>query len=265
MKKTLLFLFVAAATFSACRKEDAEPDNTAAQDSNTAENIFSDMYAVVDDVSENTAGIRDLNTPCIDTVMVDTTISPRVVIIDFGTDECSGADGKVRKGRILVTYTGRYRDEGTIITITPQNYTVDGFLVVGTKTIVNEGLNTDGRPYFSIVATATITAPNAAYVTTWNSTRTRTWMEGFNTPTPLDDVYQITGLATGTNRNGISYAMQITEPLVAKVACPWLVKGVVNVNPANGTTRTMNFGNGDCNAGFTVTVNGTTYSFAGGN
>lgn len=265
MKKLLLILVVAATTFAACRKENEEPDNTAAQDNNSAENIFSDMYKVVDDVSTNTAGIRDINTPCIDTIIVDTTITPRVIIIDFGTDECSGADGKVRKGRIMVTYTGRYRDEGTIITITPQNYTVDGFLIVGTKTIINEGTNPNGQPYFSIVATATITAPNAAYTTTWNSTRTRTWTEGYNTATLLDDVYQITGLATGTNRNGISYAVQITEPLVAKITCPWLVSGVVTVNPANGTTRTMDFGDGDCNSGFTVTVNGNSYNFNGGN
>jgi hypothetical protein len=265
MKKLLLFLLVFAATFIACRKDNVEPDNSAAQDNSEAENIFSDIYKVVDDVSENTTGIRDLTTPCIDTIIVDTTTTPRVVMIDFGTDECSGIDGRVRKGRILVTYTGRYRDAGTIITITPQNYTVDGYLIVGAKTIVNEGTNSNGQPYFTIVVTATITAPNAAYVTTWNSTRTRTWTQGYNTITPLDDVYQITGLATGTNRNGISYAAQVTEPLVAKVTCPWLVSGEYTVNPANGATRTVNFGSGDCNNGFTVTVNGNTYSFNGGN
>ena len=121
------FFMIIAATLVSCRKdrEDNKPmlDNKMTVDNGTSENLFNDLFKVVDDVSDNTAGIKDLETTCIDTIIVDTLASPRTVLIDFGQDNCVSADGKIRKGQIQVTYTGRYREPGTVITITPLTYT----------------------------------------------------------------------------------------------------------------------------------------------
>jgi hypothetical protein len=266
MKYLAILTLTLAVLISGCRRDRTDnSDNSTSSDNNNAENLYSDLYKIVHDVSSNTNGIRDYSIGCIDTVIVDTTANPRTVLVDFGTDDCVGDDGKVRKGQLLITYTGRYRTPGTVITVTPSNYTVNGFLLQGTKTITNMGNNTSGQPYFNISVTGTITAPNNAYSLSYTSTRVRTWTQGYDTATIWDDVYSISGTASGTNRQGEPYTAAITSPLIAKVGCAWIVSGIVEIVPQGRPTRTINFGNGDCNAGFTVTVNSQVYTYLGGN
>lgn len=265
MYRLLALFFLLPLFFLSCRKEKEVIDNTTASDNNTAENYFSDMFKVVDEVSANTDGIRDISIGCIDTIIVDTTSTPRRITIDFGTDNCTGYDLRVRKGKIHVTYTGRYRETGTVITVTPENFSVDGFQLSGSKTITNQGPNTNGQISFDINVQGSLTAPANAYTISWNSQRTRTWVTGADTPTIWDDEYLITGSATGTNRLGQNYSMTITEALRAVVGCRWIVSGRVQLTPANAQVRTINFGNGDCNGGFTVEVGDETFEFLGGN
>jgi hypothetical protein len=92
----------------------------------------------------------------------------------------------------------------------------------------------------------------------------RTWVEGSSTATPWDDAYEITGGATGINRNGIAYSMSISTPLRAEIGCPWLVSGVVTITPDENESRVVDFGSGDCNNGFTVTVGDNVYTFGSG-
>lgn len=266
--KTINFLFafcvVCSTVFISCRKDredrDHTLDNKMTVDNGTSENLFNDLFKVVEDVSDNTAGIKDLETTCIDTIIVDTSASPRTVLIDFGQDDCVGADGKIRKGQIQVTYTGRYRTQGTIITITPLSYTVNGYAISGTKTITNLGANSNGQTHFSISVNGTVTAPGNAWTATWYATRTRTWIEGESTLQRTDDVYQISGGGGGVNRNGVSYTVSITTPLRIELDCPYILSGVVAIQPAESDLRIVNFGSGACDNAFTVTVNGETYT-----
>lgn len=267
MKNTIFIcLILSILVFTGCRKDrESVLDNTFANDNSTAENLFNDVYKVVDDVAYQTDGIREDIIGCIDTVIVDTLSEPRSITIDFGTDNCVGEDGRIRNGVLFVTFTGRYRDAGTIITITPQNYTVNGYSVNGTKTVTNMGLNSESQPYFSVVVQGSISPPGNAWTTSWNSSRTRTWIEGYNTTSNVwDDVYEIDGTASGVNRFGNPYTIDITTPLRAEIGCPWLVSGILQIIPDGADTRTVDFGSGDCNNGFTVTVNGETEEFNGG-
>ena len=260
----IYFFMIIAGTLVSCRKdrEDNKPtlDNKMTVDNGTSENLFNDLFKVVDDVSDNTAGIKDLETTCIDTIIVDTASSPRTVLIDFGQDDCVSADGKIRKGQIQVTYTGRYREPGTIITITPLFYTVNGYSVSGTKTVTNLGANANGQTHFSISVNGTVTAPNNAWTASWYATRTRTWIAGEETLQRSDDVYQISGGGGGVNRNGVSYTVSITTPLRIELDCPYVVSGVIAIQPAENDLRIVNFGSGACDSGFTVTVNGETFT-----
>lgn len=263
MKRILTLSVLVVLAIAGCKK-DKTWDNTAAKDNSMAENYFSDMFSVVNNVSQNTSGIRDYFYSCIDTVIVDTTVSPRTLIIDFGTDDCIGLDGKIRKGKLNVTYTGRYRDAGTVITITPENYYVDGSLVQGTKTITNMGLNGAGQPYYHVVVNGTVTT--AGTTVTFLSDRTRTWTVGYDTVGDwLDDQYDITGSGSGINRLGNHYSVSITSALHVETICPWIESGEMTVTPDDGTARTISFGSGQCNPGYTITVGGNVVEVNGGN
>ena len=76
--------------------------------------------------------------------------------------------------------------------------------------------------------------------------------------------------ASGTTRRGVSYTVAITEGLVFKLSCIATSKVYI---PVSGTkvitfknkTVTIDFGAGDCDNTFTVTLNGKTETFTAKN
>ena len=255
-----------------CKKDaTSDADTQAASDNSYAEASFNDVYQMVDDASRQHPGIYKtedaqmaLLSGCTK-VTVDSTSKPHKITLDFGTG-CVGNDGRTRTGKIEITYTGRYRDSGTVITATLVNYTVTDLgstyanKIEGTKTITNLGHNSKGHPMIEIKVTgAKITT--AAGVATWACDRTREWSNGYNTPFNIfDDTYLITGNASGTNIKGISYTANVLSPLQVQVGCRWVESGVLNLTPSGVATRTIDFGNGNCDAFATVTINGKQYT-----
>ena len=75
-----------------------------------------------------------------------------------------------------------------------------------------------------------------------------------------DDVYLVTGSASGTGSQGGTFSATITSALKRTVACHQFVSGTVEVTPANRPTRYIDFGNGDCDNIATVTVNGHSHT-----
>lgn len=251
---------------AACKKdknEDADPvdlDYTSASDNARAEDAFDDMMAQADAAASD-RGLRDMEDGCNPTVTIDTVSMPHVMDIDFGTVNCTANNGRQRRGVLHITFTGRYRDAGTVITITPQNYYVNDKHVEGTKTITNNGLDQDGHMSYSIVADGTITAPDGSWHHTHHAERTRTWIAGQDTPQWNDDVYLITGSGYGVNKHDVHYTTTITTALRVETGCPYRVTaGVVEIHPDNKPVRTIDYGTGSCDGTITVTVNGHTFS-----
>lgn len=255
-----LLLFTAVTlTVVACRKDkDEDPidlDYTSASDNARADDAFADIMSVVDKaVVDN--GLRE---DCDPTVTFDTLSTPRTITIDFGDVNCTALNGRLRRGRILVSYTGPYREEGTVITIVPENYYVNNNLILGTKTITNLGLDANDNIHFAIAVNGSLTTPSGQ-VATHTAARVRTWIEGSGTPELADDVYLITGGGSGTNRNGIPYTVSITNALRIALSCPFITQGTVAITPASGVVRTIDYGSGACDGTFTVTVNGQTFT-----
>ncbi len=255
----LLLLASLSLALVSCRKDkedDVDLDYTSASDNARAEDAFTDIMAQVDKaVTDN--GLRDA---CDPTITFDTTTTPRTITLDFGTENCTALNGRLRRGRILVTYTGRYRDEGTVITITPENYYVNNNLVLGTKTVTNMGPDTDGHPYFTVVVNGSLTAADGSWTSTHAAARVRTWIAGSDTQELADDVYLITGSGSGVNRNGIPYTVHIANALRVALNCAYITQGTVHITPTGRPMRVIDYGNGTCDGTFTVTVNGQTFT-----
>ncbi|MEX1132856.1 MAG: hypothetical protein WEC15_06500 [Flavobacteriales bacterium] len=256
-----VLVLILALTLVSCRKEqDTEPldrDYTSAIDNNLAEIFFSDA------LKQSDAAAKDNELPCNAEVTIDLAASPRTMLIDFGTTNCIGSDGWVRRGRLFVTFTGPYGEPGTVITIVPQDYFVNDHGLQGQKTVTNMGMNAQDQTYFTVVMNGTVTAPDGSWTSTHSAQRVRTWVEGEGTLNPFDDVYLIGGNGSGVNRNGIPYTLLITTPLRAEVGCRWITAGVLQITPGSLAIRTVNFGNGACDNQVTVAVNGFSFTFGG--
>ena len=194
------------------------------------------------------------------TVTRDTVSNPKTMVIDFGTTNCTGNDGRTRRGRILVSYTGRYRDAGTVITTTFDNYFVNDNQVLGTKVVTNNGRNANNNLNYTINVTGEIRSA-AGDTITWTSTRNREWLLGSATLlVRQDDVYSITGSGSGTRKSGTTYTWTIGTALRKATACKWIDTGVINITPQGKTTRSLDFGSGTCDNDATVTVGSTVKS-----
>jgi len=271
MKKQIfksLIAITAVAVLNSCQKEKNDTDLTSANNMALADESYNDVNNIADEaandgtVSYKTDDTNSLLAGCA-TVTRDTVSMPHVCTIDFGTTGCTGVDGKVRKGKIIVTYDGRYRDAGTTITITFDNYSVNNNQVTGTKTIHNDGVNGDGNISFSISVNGQVVLANGAGTVTWSSTRTREWIAGSNTSSRDDDQYSITGSATGTAANGDVFTATIQDALIRNLApgCRrHFVKGVVLLQRTGKPDRTLDFGNGNCDDVAVVTINGVSHT-----
>jgi hypothetical protein len=183
----------------ACNKtnNDAGDDIDATEAANEAfaDGVFDEFQEITDQAwNEGSSGFKSGNEDdfrlgdCV-TVTVDTTSVPRVMTIDFGEENCLCRDGKYRRGQIIVTFTGRFRRPGAVITHTFNNFYVNDNHLQGTKVMTNLGLNEDGFILFSNAVEGSITLIADGNVINWSSDKIRTWVEGFNTPRWVDDVY----------------------------------------------------------------------------
>lgn len=268
----LLLAITSLVNLSACRKTDnIDNDTSSSKNENTAERYFNE----VQDIADQAAKTGDLSTfklssnegmllsNCavitFDTLGNVSVSNPDTIIIDFGTS-CLCNDNKTRSGKIIISSTGRYRNEGSIITITPENYFVNGNQILGSRIVTNTGNNALGQPTFNVLVNGTIILANDEGTITWNATRQRTWIQGSNTLIFSDDVYSITGGSSGAKVNGQTWTSIITSPLVHKRICHQIVSGVLQVTPSNKPIRTIDFGQGNCDNTLTVSINGNSYT-----
>lgn len=262
---TGLFVLTLTTALNSCKKEIDKDDFANQYDMAMADENFNDVDNIADEaatqgeVSYKTDDANSLLSGCA-TVTRDTVSLPHVTTIDFGTG-CTGVDGRTRKGKIIVTYDGPYRKASTTVTITFDNYFVNDNQVTGTKTIVNNGPNASGHLTFTVNVTGQVLLANNGGTISWTANRTREWIAGENTPQRDDDVFSITGSASGTCASGDQFTSNIITPLVRNLSpgCRrHFVSGVTEMQRTGKPTRTIDFGNGACDDQATVTVNGNT-------
>lgn len=277
-KQSIFLAFIAlcviAFSFTACKKDSkGDTDTQPAQDNSQAEGTYNDANTMVDAAANmgtsfsfrtatNTDVAREENIfgGCT-TVTVDTVNTTRTITIDFGTSNCLCADLRYRRGKIVATWTGKYRESGTVVNISFVDYFVNDNQVKGTHKTTNMGLNNAGNLVYKIEVNGSIVKANNGGTITWVSTRQREWVAGASTPLNiLDDTYSITGSASGTTASGDSYTLTITQPLVRKMSCNWFESGKIDVTPTGRMTRTLDYGSTGCDNKATVTIGGNTYN-----
>ena len=272
--RTAIKYFMVVATigmlFTSCRKKEDEKDTdtSSASDNALAEGTYNDVNNIADEAASGS--LSSYLTPTVSdeksimstcaTITNDTTVTPRLLTIDFGPTNCMCSDGRNRRGKINVSYNGQYKDSASTHTITFTNYYVNDNQILGTKTVTNNGHNSSGNLTFSISVNGQIIKASGGGTITWTSSRTREWIQGELTPIWSDDVYLITGSANGTNASGNSFSMAITSALRKEIGCRHIVSGQLTLTPSGKPTRYVDFGSGACDDQATVTINGNVYN-----
>ncbi|NOZ45605.1 MAG: hypothetical protein GXO79_02370 [Chlorobi bacterium] len=257
--------------FTSCQKDSSTNVSTTTSSDNTlAESSFNDLFNIVEEVEQGDESSTDKSSfigrwsfgDCA-SVTIDPVGPnfPKTITIDFGDTNCVGDNGVERRGKIIATITGRLWQEGSVRTITTEDFYVDNAKVEGTKTVTNEGRNEDNFIFFSIIVENGKITPEEGNAIEWYSTREKVWIEGEETNMMnqgmggvMDDVFLITGNGGGVNRDGINYTITITKALRVQRDCRWITEGTMELLPEDSEKRILDYGDGECDNKATVTI-----------
>jgi hypothetical protein len=286
----LATILVTALVFSACKKQDDDSSGStgkeefasvASESDASAEVVFDDVFNNVMGVSSEVGiggtgvfgrvdvssgntnrveGVDSITCYILTTKQLSATRFPLQITIDFGAG-CMGKDGRTRKGKIIVTYTGHLFIPGNSATTTFDGYYLENIKVEGTHKLTNTG-TTDKKSYTTQVINAKLSLSSGDYMQ-WNSEKTVTQIEGGATPLiGLDDAYNLTGQASGSVQKDGKYfqwSTAITSPLTKRFTCRWIAKGTLSLKKGNDAVAVLDYGPGSCDNKATFTVNGVVH------
>lgn len=174
------------------------------------------------------------------------------ITIDFGAG-CTDDRGNTRKGKVVIAFDGRRFQPGSTLSASLNGYSINDIAIEGTRTVTNMTGSTSDQPLFRIVL------QNGKIVWPGGATATRTFdltREWVLAQDPAKDQLVVRGSATGVNRSGKSYNMQIdnNDPVTYKPGCPIAVSGKKQFDTDSGSI-TIDYGNGDCDRSVSLIVN----------
>ncbi|MDP3913097.1 MAG: hypothetical protein Q8R96_05095 [Bacteroidota bacterium] len=256
----IVLMFIA---FNSCQKEEVSAtvdEIKLSQQETQAEEVLADVDLLVDEALDLNYGF--LKSASIESavylsdcpeITVNRTASPQLMTIDFGTS-CTGKDGKIRSGKIIVTSTA-FNTFPSLRTKSFYNFNVDGKKIAGSvvKTISKDQENNIRTA--QIQENITITFPETEGTAKRIANLTRQYQR--NTLTNREDNQVVSwGTVEFTRVSGVKVAKTITaeKPLVFKAACHHIVSGTVSFTTSNNRSWTIDYGNGDCDNKAILTI-----------
>ena len=260
IKASLIITMISASVFISCQEDQITESGTlSSEDYLFAENIFNDVGRIVEDAFINNGEAKS----CPDYIVMNADSTNKdTIIVDFGNgnpDNCLSY-GNERKGKIIIIYTGKYKDSLSVIHTTFDNYYVNNNRIQGERVLTNKGRNEDGNFTFSIDIIDASIKRNGTI--NWESNQNIEYLEGYNTfINPFDDKYIIDGSGSGNSINGQDFIFTITNNLYIDLSCLSnntcvITSGEVKLTPAGYSERYINYGDNLCDCNISITLNG---------
>ncbi|HRK54557.1 MAG TPA: hypothetical protein PK185_11625 [Cyclobacteriaceae bacterium] len=188
------------------------------------------------------------------------------IVIDFG-EGCTGPRGNVRKGKLVIDYSGRRNNPGSFWTVEFEDYFINNISIKGLRTVNNISENGTGVLVFKVdMVNVLLTWPDGKQGKR-TVHRIREHHLGDNN---LLDRLIVYGTAEGNHRNGRGYFIEIIEPLVYTRECKQQgifipVEGVKSIKHGNRQI-TVDYGDGECDNIVVITnTNGKSWRHEVGN
>jgi hypothetical protein len=283
LKISTALVISAVILFTACKKDSSSAtnttNNTGAQDlsanGSTADAAYSDAFnvALQTGSDENldaimtqngnvqTNGLRavnGINGYYCATVTASGSTFPVTVTVDFGSG-CTSADSITRSGSITYVFSGRLRTPGSTISVTFNNYTVNGYQISGSYAI--ENTSSGGNiSLSSTITSGTIVFPTDSSYSFSGTKTTTVALTGIDTTNLLNNQFSITGNYLLSNSSGASLTANVTTPLIRELSCRNIVSGVVSFIYTSGSITvdgTLDYGSGTCDNSAVITIGAT--------
>ena len=258
-KNVLMFLAIGSLFLVGCKNDTSaitqpltSADVTAAVQTDDAtdeiDNAIDNAFTATEYASKNSELKATLNSCATTTIVIDGTT--KTVTVDFGTG-CTTPNGNVLSGKIIMNYNKDTSTQSVTINYTLENFYFNDLSVEATNSIVHVRQNDNGHPQSVITFDTKVTWPDGTFISR-KGTRTREWIEGYDTLDFGDNVFLVTGNWEDTFKDGSVVTATVTTPLRREMTCRYFVSGVIQFEK-NGKTATLDFGDGTCDNTATFT------------
>ena len=273
-KATLLSILVLAVitaiTLNSCQKENIKPKTVNANIQSkgatafdaTANMISDEATNLIFSSAKNEKGLfpNSGDTSACAVRTIDTTHKPYFISYNYGSG-CLGSDGKTRSGIISITYNDKdIRVVNNVMTVSYQNYALNGAVVNGGISLTNQGPNSNGNQV--IVETGSFVASSSTESDTVNGNLQIEWLAGEFSSPASNWQFSVTGSNYGANSNGTSITTTINTPLIRNAkdpGCNFYIQGTKQIAVSSQPTVYIDYGNpGACSGQQAVTKSGVT-------
>ncbi|MGE0021256.1 MAG: hypothetical protein AB7S72_16400 [Draconibacterium sp.] len=180
---------------------------------------------------------------------------PRSWTLDYGTENCETILGNTRRGKINISLSDYWRNEGSFRQITFEDYYFNDNKLEGTKTVANNGENENGNLTFTKkVVNGKLTNTDGTFIS-WECEKLSEMIAGQETLLYADDVWSVTGSGNGVNIDGNTYSFKIVNPLIYQNGCFYPVSGSVEITTGT-SVQVIDYGDGTCDNSATSIVDG---------
>ena len=261
---TIAFVFAASAIYVSCKKDDvADTETTSATDNSLCEGEFLRVLPTVNKIAIDEPGVHRIPSSATVTstcpsvsLLTAPNQFPVTMQIDYGTGCTDSVDGKVRSGRINVTYDRSWDSSGCVMTMVLDSFYVGAIHFEGTCTVTRTA-----NQFHQVINNGRCSkAGSAPWEILWNTDKTITWTTG-NSNSQGPQIIEVTGTNSGTDRNGKTFTATVTSPITRDLTCSWITKGTVVLTPEGKPERTIDYGDGNCDNRGTITIEGNTFEF----
>lgn len=179
------------------------------------------------------------------TITFDTLSNPARITINYGKEPCLSTDGHTYSGQLVLTYSQDFFAEGSIMSYTAEDFTVDGEMYQGSKTMTCLGVRTSAWGEYleySVVEDIQVTDLETQERSSVTSEYNYTLLDGSSTQAIEDDIYQGAGAVRLELANGTVYQMETSESLIVFGDFPSPVSGILKLVTNNEPVFRIDYG-----------------------
>jgi hypothetical protein len=263
VRKLLVFMMVifGITVFNSCNKNEIETEKLVLKTENSDYLGMVDIFSLATEeeiTSGENDGLKSAELLSCLTVTIheneNNEFWPRSWTLDYGTENCECFSGNTKRGKINVTLSDWWRNEGSFREITFEDFYMNDNKLEGVKTILNTGKNESGNLTFTKkVTNAKLTNTDGLSIS-WNCEKQSEQIEGGTTILFADDVWSVTGTGVGVNLDEKQFTMKITSALIYKNGCFYPLSGTVEIVTDGEPLKIIDYGTGDCDNIASVTT-----------
>lgn len=268
--KTSFVILSLLGCMSACEKDDevlSSSSKAQAEEITSEEALADDIFEDTDAISLEAVAIAENGRIQSDSVLksacVNRTVArsgsgefSKTVTLTFA-EGCVGPNGRERSGTLIVKREIDFEASTYTVTTTFQDFYVNGRKIEGSRTMIYTAENNTLASITIMMIDGKVTLEDGKVIT-----RNGEFIKTINRST---GEITMKGTAQGITRNGITYSVEIKEPIIYKKSCAaegifMAVQGQKSITREGKADITVDYGTGVCDKEVTVNAEGESYA-----